>query len=150
MTPGSGSIFAARLLLSALLVLTLSCGAIENEAVNQDSTDAGKNKPANEFETELNAYKTADFTYVYVFRRKDGKPMDAEDKRFVKENSHLNTNRFTLNQDETVIFAGSNFKFEENGLAALMERFKVEDYSKPVDATKQLRKKTEAADNSNS
>lgn len=67
--------------------------------------------------------------------------MTPEDKKFVKNNSHFGTNRFTLSDDETTIFAGSNYEFNPDGLAALEDRFELGDYSKPQD---QIEKRREA------
>lgn len=84
-----------------------------------------------EFQRELRKLKTADFEYIFVFRRKDGGRMTGGDKSFIKERSHVSTNRFTLSNDERTVFAGSNFKFREEDLAALKQRFLVDDFSKP-------------------
>ncbi len=45
--------------------------------------------------------------------------MNAEDKKFVKNNSHFGTNRFTLSDDETTIFAGSNYEFNPDGFGGV-------------------------------
>lgn len=124
-------IFLAALLgLTLLLAFSSSCGDNSSTNTQQPAANAVE-PPRNEFEAELRAFRDADFTYIFSFKRKDGLPMNADDKRFVKENSHFYTNRFTLTTGETVIFAGSNFKFDNKALDALKERFEVRDFSKP-------------------
>jgi len=90
------------------------------------------NKAINSFERDLETMRTADFDYIYVFRRKDGGQMDGEDKRFVKANSPAQTNRFIVSDEEKAIIAGSKFKFAPENLKTLQERFGVEDFSKPA------------------
>ena len=72
--------------------------------------------------------------------------MESEDKRFVKDNSHFSTNRFTLTKDELLIFAGSNYKFPKDGLDNLKERFDVTDYSKSEEVLGKQRKESEERD----
>lgn len=131
------------------VLVSVSC-ASKKEVKNKQPAPSETVAAATEIEAEINAYRVADFKYIYTIKRKDGKPMDAEDKRFVKENSHFYTNRFTLVKDETVIFTGSNFKFDEKALEALKSRFEVEDYSKPEkpDSNKQT-DSNKKVDNSN-
>jgi len=125
------------LLLVFLVSAFAACGF---QPAKSESSRPAPTKEVDEFQVELTALKNADFDYIYSFMRKDGKPMDSKDKRFVKNNSHFATNRFTLSNDETVIFAGSNYKFNEHGLAALKDRFEVGDYSKPAQELENRRK----------
>ncbi|NNE65582.1 MAG: hypothetical protein HKN33_03375 [Pyrinomonadaceae bacterium] len=116
------------------------------------NSNAPTKKPTNtptEAEVEVESLRTADFDYIYSLKRKDGEPMDSEDKKFVKNNAHYATNRFTLSKDETTIFVGSNYKFDPNGLDALKERFEFEDFSKPAEVLEKQRKEREAKSNSN-
>ncbi len=146
-TAASIGTLTAMLGLAGLLVFSPSCvNDIESQTPSTAETVEAVDEPAeNEFEAEVRAFRDADYDYIFSFRRKDGKPMNAEDKRFVKENSHFNTNRFTLTEDETVIFAGSNFKFEKKGLEALKKRFEVRDFSKPEHVIENRRKEAKEA-----
>lgn len=83
------------------------------------------------FEKALGEVRSADFTYIYVFRRKDGGKFDSVDKKYVKDFSPGETNRFVLTDEERAVIAGSNFPFPPESLEALRLRFAVEDYSKP-------------------
>lgn len=85
-----------------------------------------------EFEREIKAMKTAKFEYIFVFRRKDGGVLNDEDKQFIREKAHYATNRFSLSKDGTTVFAGSNFKFDDDSLNDLKERFDFQDFSKPT------------------
>lgn len=128
--------------IAVCLFLQLACKP--PEAANNAATPA--KREMTEFEREIKSLKTADFDYLYVFRRKDGGAMTAEDKRFIKDKSHFATNRFTLSSDEKAVFAGSNFAFEEENLNELKKRFDFEDFSKPPE---QIKKEEEEA-NANS
>lgn len=133
----------SQLVLTAVLAAALL--AVAGCAVQPSvSENSNASPPVDEFKAELTALRNADFDYIYSFRRKDGTAMSSEDKQFVKNNSHFATNRFTLTTDEKVIFAGSNYKFRDDGLAALKERFEFEDYSKPAAELEKKRKEREA------
>lgn len=127
---------------TACLVFSLACKPREDA----NNAAAPAKREMTEFEREIRSLKTADFDYIFVFRRKDGGVMTAEDKRFIKDKAHFATNRFTLSKDEKAVFAGSNFAFEEEDLNALKERFAFEDFSKPAE---QIKKEEEEA-NANS
>ncbi len=86
---------------------------------------------ASTFESDLQAMRTADFNYIHVFRRKDGQPMDADDKRFLNGNVPLETNRKRLSDDGKAIITGSNYKFPPEVMELLTSRFAMEDHSKP-------------------
>lgn len=83
------------------------------------------------FEKALREVRTADFTYIYVLRRGDGGVFDSEDKKYVKDFSPPETNRFVLTDNGRVVILGSNFLFPPESLEALRLRFTIEDYSKP-------------------
>lgn len=70
-----------------------------------------------------------EYPYIFVLRRKDGGKFDSADKKYVKDFSPGETNRFVLTDEERVVIAGSNFPFSPKSLEALRLRFEVEDYS---------------------
>ncbi len=107
----------------------------------RNSTNAASSASRmSDFDKQVKAMKTADFNYIFAFRRKDSGVFTSEDKQFIKANSHYATNRFTLTKDEKVIVAGSNFEFSEENLNALRENFDVEDFSKPTEELEKLKK----------
>lgn len=84
------------------------------------------------FERDVKSMQTANFKYIYVFRRKDGGVFDAEDKEYLRTNAPPETNRFIATDEEKAFIAGSNFMFPEENLKPLAERFEIEDLSPPA------------------
>jgi len=82
-------------------------------------------------ETDVETMRTADFDFIYVFKRKDGAALTAEDKTFIKENSPRETNRFLLSDEGKAVVAGSKYIFTPEHLKALSARFVLENFSKP-------------------
>lgn len=81
------------------------------------------------------------FDFVYVFRRKDGAALDAEDRKYLRAVSPIETNQWVVTDDLKAAIAGSNYQFPAESLDALKKRFNVEDLSKP--------KETKPEENSN-
>ena len=75
--------------------------------------------------------QTADFDYIFVFRRKDGGVFDKDDQKYLRNNTPLETNRWRKSDDGKAFIAGSGFSFTPEQMTALRNRFIVEDYSKP-------------------
>ncbi len=82
-------------------------------------------------EEDLNEMRTANFGFIFVFRRKDGGVFDKEDQKFLCENTPPETNRWRRSDDGKAFIAGSWYTFSPEQLAALRGRFNVEDYSTP-------------------
>lgn len=80
---------------------------------------------------EIRDMETANFSVIFVFKRKDGGIFDKEDKKYLSANKPVDANRFISTDDEKAFVAGSNYKFPTGNLDALRKRFVVEDYSKP-------------------
>lgn len=137
---GSKSITAANLLgfcaLFAFAFFGNACQPNQRivESQNSDPVSSApinsSATPVNAFESDVNSMKTANFDFIYVFRRKDGGKMTAEDKKFAKQNSPADTNRFIVSDGETAIIAGSNTRFAPANLEALKSGFVVADFSK--------------------
>ena len=134
-----------RIIISAifslgLAILFMACGpnqrildsANENQASSSESAVANANiVPAvASFEQDLNAMRTADFKFIVVFRRKDGKPMDTGDKELIGKTA-FQANRRRLSDEGKAVIIGSNFPFAAGEFDGLTQRFKVENYSKP-------------------
>ena len=141
--------FRRALSKSAAVVLMLVASTLTWSCAGSESTEIAEEVPApppstpelSEYEAELSAFKTADFDYIYSLKRKDGGVMTSDDKQFVRNNSHFATNRFSLIDDDKVIFAGSNYKFPEEGLQRLKERFELEDYSRTEEQVEARKKR---------
>ena len=74
--------------------------------------------------------RTADFIFIYVFRRKDSRLLDAEDKRFASQTIPEEMNRRTVSDEGKAIIIGSNFRMPADNLKVLSERFAFEDHSR--------------------
>ena len=118
-----------------LLILALVGFACANQTIlnssQPKSTPMPSEQPKDSFERALRGVQSGDFTYILVFRRKDGGVFEAEDKRFVKANTPAETNQFVLTDEDRAVIAGSNFPFPPENIKVLGERFNIEDYSKP-------------------
>ena len=73
--------------------------------------------------------RNADYDHIFVFRRKDGGEFDDEDKKYLRANAPLETNRFYSSENGRAFIAGSNFQFPPESLEVLRLRFNVEDFS---------------------
>ncbi|MGD9562669.1 MAG: hypothetical protein AB7F88_11830 [Pyrinomonadaceae bacterium] len=82
------------------------------------------------FDSDLEAMRNADFTFILVFRRKDGEKLTAEDKSFVSSNTP-DANRRRLSDDDKAVIIGSNFPFVPGTIEKLTSRLVMEDHSKP-------------------
>lgn len=82
-------------------------------------------------EADLQAMRNADFTFILLFRRRDGAVMDAEDKAVINANTPPEVNRRTLSDHGKAVIIGSNFPFLPGSIETLTSRFVMEDHSKP-------------------
>ena len=82
-------------------------------------------------ETDVAAMRTADFNFIYVFRRRDGAVLDAEDRAFMSGNIPFEINRKILSDAGHALVIGSNFRIPPENFAALKERFSFQNFSKP-------------------
>lgn len=89
------------------------------------------------FERDLQTMRTANFDFIYAFRRKDGAAFDSEDRKFLRTNAPPQTNRFVSTDDGRAFIAGSGYKFSPEILEVLGKRFNVEDYSVKTEETKE-------------
>ena len=124
-----------RLISLLILVLLLGgCGggsAPTNSAANSSAaaTPAGPApSPLVGFEKDLQYIRNGQYTYVWVFSRKDGKPLQPEDSIFLRANAPQVVDWVTTDGGKKVI-AGTNFNLEEGNLEALKKRYVTEDYS---------------------
>ena len=84
--------------------------------------------PLTGFERDLQYIRNGGFSYVWVFSRKDGKPLDKDDSAFLRTNAPQVIDWVTTDEGRKVI-AGTNFNLEEGNLEALKKRFVTEDYT---------------------
>ncbi|MGQ0543094.1 MAG: hypothetical protein ACT4O9_14820 [Blastocatellia bacterium] len=104
--------------------------AAENPSPSVDPLTDSKPVPSS-FESDLESMRTADFNFIHVFRRKDGKELETDDKRFIIANTPMEVNRRKLSDDGKALITGSNFRLPPESLKAMTERFSFQDFSKP-------------------
>jgi len=122
-------------ILPLILVLLLR-GCIGNAPQNSNtSTATATSTPASPapsplkgFEADLQYIRNGQYTYVWVFSRKDGKPLEPADSIFLRTNAPQVVDWVTTEEGKKVI-AGTNFNLEEGNLEILKKRFVAEDYS---------------------
>lgn len=84
--------------------------------------------PLNDFDDALRFVKNGQFTYIWVFTRKDGKPFDSTDTVILRTRARQIVD-FPMTKDKKRGVAGSNFPFEDADLVELKKRYVIEDYS---------------------
>lgn len=131
--------FATAAIFGFLILATLLFGDCRSQRIIESGTENNANstpkaeepeKKVDDFAERLKDLRTANFEFIFVFRRKDGAELTSEDKQFLKATAQPEPNRLVLTGDKKAVIAGSNFVFEEKVLQNLRSRFNVEDYSK--------------------
>lgn len=121
----------------------------DSSATETNAAAASPESDAARLEADLETMRTADFNFIYVFRRKDGGAFDGEDRKFLRVYSPTMTNRFVSSEGGRAFVAGSKFRFEQGNLDKLQERFVIEDFSKAEDAAAAESETQSAPKNSN-
>lgn len=113
-------------------VFFTACGPNRHFPVNEQKNIASTPEKTVEGSAEkIETIYRQGFDFVYVFKRKDGGKLDAEDRKFLRANSPLETNQWVVTDEDATAIAGSNYIFSPANLEALRGRFSVEDLSKP-------------------
>ncbi len=107
-----------------------ACSNANNPAGNNSSTAQSTPvaSPKTGFEADLEYVKKGQYTYVWVFARKDGKPLDKDDSDYLRKNAPQVVDWVTTDGGTRVI-AGTNFDLAQGNLGLLQKRFKTEDYT---------------------
>jgi hypothetical protein len=84
--------------------------------------------PLTPFEKDLQFIRNGQYTYVWVFSRKDGKALDGKDSEFLRSNAPQVVDWVTTDEGKKVI-GGTNFDLEQGNMEKLKKRFVVEDYT---------------------
>lgn len=121
------------LLLLVVVLLFGACGGgTPTDTSNSSPAPAGSPTPAPSpltgFEKDMQYIRDGGYTYVWIFSRKDGKPLDRDDGAFLRTNAPQVVDWVTTDEGRKVI-AGTNFNLEEGNLEALKKRFVTEDYT---------------------
>ena|SRR5678815_192555 len=123
------SILFMIVILSASISLT-SCSSSGNTNVagSSNAVPSPAASPKSGFEADLAYVRKGQYTYVWVFSRKDGKPLDKDDGAFLRTNAPQVVDWVTSDEGKKVI-AGTNFDLAKGNLELLKKRFNAEDYS---------------------
>jgi hypothetical protein len=112
-------------------LVLLTCGGHKSEG-RSDPGPSAPTKPAASplvgFEKDLAYVKNGQFSYIYVFSRKDGKPLQPEDSQFLRKEAPQMVDCVTSEEGKKAI-CGTNFNLEEGNMGTLKKRFVVEDYT---------------------
>src|SRR5690348_8975010 len=92
------------------------------------SAPTPQSSPLVGFDKDLAYVRNGGYSYVFVFSRKDKKPLDKDDSAFLRTNAPQVVDWVITDEGKKVI-AGTNFNLEEGNMGELKKRFVVEDYS---------------------
>lgn len=104
-------------------------GSQGQSPANTSSASSTPKQPQTPFERDLDYVRKGQFTYVFVFSRKDGGAFDKDDIAYLKANSPTETNQWISTDEGRRVIAGTNFEFKPEHFDALKQRFNIEDYS---------------------
>ncbi|HJT28330.1 MAG TPA: hypothetical protein VJ784_13045 [Pyrinomonadaceae bacterium] len=121
------------ILFLGLALLATGCGGGNStSAPNNNQTPpppaASPTASLTAFEQDLQYIRNGQYTYIWVFSRKDGKPLESTDSAFLRTNAPQVVDWVTTDGGKKVI-GGTNFNLEEGNLEALKKRYNAEDYS---------------------
>lgn len=117
-----------------ILMLAAVTSCTPNKRIMESSVPVSnaEDRPVKErtFADDLESMRTAEFSYIYVIRRRDGAEIDAEDKEFINSRKPSEINRVSLSDNGKAVIFGSNFRLPEALIKDLSGRFEFEDHSK--------------------
>jgi hypothetical protein len=124
-------ILAFTMAFSALFVAAItstSCGSGNTNAPSGPATSSPAPTPKTGFEADLDYVRKGQYTYVWVFSRKDGQPLDKDDAAYLRTNAPQVVDWVTSDEGKRVI-AGTNFDLALGNLELLKKRFNAEDFT---------------------
>ena len=104
--------------LIAVVLIFAGCGggsaptSTNNSTPAETAPAAPSPSPQTEFEKDLQFIRNGGYTYIYIFSRKDGKPLDPSDSAFLRTNAPQIVDWAKTDGGKKVI-AGTNFNLEE-------------------------------------
>ena len=119
------------ILLALVSLLLFGCGngaTGVNGSPSPAPAEGVSPSPLTGFEKDLQYIRNGQYTYVWIFSRKDGKPLEPGDSIFLRVNAPQVVDWVTTDEGRKVI-AGTNFNLEEGNLELLKRRYVAEDYS---------------------
>ena len=125
-------ICTSTVFMMVILVTSISLNSCSGGNTNSGGSPGAQSSPApspkSGFEADLDYVRKGQYTYVWVFSRKDGKPLDKDDGAFLRTNAPQVVDWVTTDEGKKVI-AGTNFDLAKGNLDLLKKRFNVEDYT---------------------
>ncbi len=126
---------AHSLIILALLIAGVTLTSCSSDNTNTPASSGPPTAPSSPaptpktgFEADLDYVRKGQYTYVWVFSRKDGKPLDKDDAAYLRTNAPQVVDWVTTDEGKRVI-AGTNFDLAKGNLELLKKRFNVEDYT---------------------
>jgi hypothetical protein len=124
---------SSPIILTVLIAGTLSsCSSSNTNKASSSVPVVTQSSPAPSpktgFEADLEYVRKGQYTYIWVFSRKDGKPLDKNDGAYLRTNAPQVVDWVTTDGGKKVI-AGTNFDLAKGNLELLKKRFIVEDYT---------------------
>jgi len=115
-------------LLISLFVSACSSGNETSQSNESPAQSVPSPSPKSTFERDLQFIRNGQFTYVWVFSRPDGKPIDRDDANFLRQSAPQVIDWVATDEGKRVI-GGTNFDLEQGPMPELRKRFVVEDYT---------------------
>ena len=123
--------------LAVTIIALLIAACTPNQRIMQDSENrtvqpVATGTPApqlSDLDRDLKAMEDAQFTFVYILRRKDGALLDADDRRYAGSAIPPEMNRRVVSDQGRAIVIGSNFRMPPEAQKELSESFRFEDRS---------------------
>ncbi|MCM3871198.1 MAG: hypothetical protein ND895_10970 [Pyrinomonadaceae bacterium] len=120
--------------LAVTILLVGMASGCNQGSTNRAAPDSATTQPSTSpvqlkgFERDLQFIRNGQFAHVWVFSRKDGKPLDKDDAAYLRANAPQVVDWVTTDDNKRVI-GGTNFDLEQGGMPQLRQRFVVEDYT---------------------
>ncbi|MDQ2976518.1 MAG: hypothetical protein M3R69_14060 [Acidobacteriota bacterium] len=129
-TPQISNVIILTFLVTGMSFNACSSGNTNNASSNVPGPTQSSPAPSPKtgFEADLEYVRKGQYTYIWVFARKDGKPLDKNDGAYLRTNAPQVVDWVTTNGGKKVI-AGTNFDLAKGNLELLKKRFIVEDYT---------------------
>ena len=116
-------------ILVLLAVVAIACHRKTEDATPDTSTYRPESTSATQFERDLKYERDAHFQHLWLFSRKDGKPITKDDSTVLRTNAPKVVD-WVLTDEGKKVLAGSNYDIDPANMAELQKRYKVEDYSR--------------------
>lgn len=101
-------------------------GVLKSGRLRSDNSASSTPHPSS-FDQDLKDMRDTQYPYIYVLRRMDGAPLDAEDKSFIR--TQVQANRRVVSDEERAVIIGSNAAVLPDTMMAVYGRFAVDNYS---------------------